>query len=615
MVFLLLIPHLILLSGPDIISAAAALFVYLCAGLCTARFGTKKTTESFFRINNPLSSSALSLLLASLFYLRNRSLPVFAAAESIPQMPAGRICGILAACLAVLSLFGSDAAVSALKQHIPLKPRFPESAGETAYLLLTSAGIMTLVSKCSPFYAFNDWVDPHTMFTVGKGIIHGMLPYRDVFEQKGPLLLLLHAGAVLISDNSFLGVWILEIISCFFFLLFSLQILKIRMGKKALPVIPLLALIVFTSLSFEQGDSAEELCLPLLACGLAAGYRALRENRLPERHEWVLVGVTSGCVLWTKFSMLGFYIGWILALLLFAHKTGKKPELLRGIGWIAAGTIAVSLPILIWFAAERGLFDLFEVYFYDNMFLYPKTADLYGRLALGRNLGNGLLNYIVFSTPVFIISVIGLIRLRREESRDVFRFVLYSYLGLFLFIYFSGRFYTYYSLIFGVFALFGLLPLSAAAEKIFGRGKFIPESGTLMAVLLCLCILGSFICSGNMRSLAFGKEDYPQYRAKSLIESTGIRNPTLLNYGFLDMGVNMTAHMLPNQRFFCSFNLPLETIAREQDACLEAGCTDFVLTFMLRIDSPNYTLMEKIPANYSIGSLLRPTYNLYRKNR
>ena len=77
------------------------------------------------------------------------------------------------------------------------------------------------------------------------------------------------------------------------------------------------------------------------------------------------------------------------------------------------------------------------------------------------------------------------------------------------------------------------------------------------------------------------------------------------------MGVNTVAGLLPNQRFFCGFNLPLMDIAEEQNSCLRTGCTDYALTFMRSIDYPMYELVEKFPANYSFFGIT-PTYNLYR---
>lgn len=558
-------------------------------------------------------SSAFSLAFAVLFYLRWQNSVFFAGLESLPRMPAKRICGITAVLLAVLSLYGTELLVTAAEKQIRRNIRIYGQTAETVYIGMTSVVITTLVSRCSPFYAFNDWVDPHTMFTVGKGILQGMLPYRDIFEQKGPVLLLLHSLGVLISFSDLIGIWLLEIVSCFFFLVFSWRIIKMRIGEKALPLIPLTALAAFTSLAFEQGDSAEEFCLPLLAYGLWVGYKALCREDLPESREWFLVGVTSACVLWMKYSMLGFYLGWILSVFLSARKFGRGMDVLKGIGLIAAGVASVSLPILIWFSAEGGLSDLFEVYFYENMFLYPKTADLYGKLALHRNLLSGLLNFIIFSTPAFIASILGLIWSGKNDSKGPFRLILYSSLGLFLVIYFSGRFYTYYSFIFGIYVPFGFFWVSDMMKKIGPLRKILKASaGSIWAVMLCLCALGAFFFSGNMRSLAFEKSDYAQYRAKELIEASGIESPTLMNYQFLDMGVNTAAGLLPAQRFFCGFNLPLDTIAKEQNTCIAEGCTDFILTFMLTIDSPSYVLLEKIPANYSFA-FIHPTYNLYQK--
>ena len=94
--------------------------------------------------------------------------------------------------------------------------------------------------------------------------------------------------------------------------------------------------------------------------------------------------------------------------------------------------------------------------------------------------------------------------------------------------------------------------------------------------------------------------------------ASGIEHPTLMYYGFLDMGVDTIAGILPNQRVFCGFILPLKDIEEEQDACLANGCVDFVFIFMRTIDSPNYELVEKFPANYDFLGI-RPTYNLYRR--
>lgn len=95
------------------------------------------------------------------------------------------------------------------------------------YLILLCFAFFTLLffTKSSPLFYLNDWVDSNAYFTVGKGIIHGLIPYRDLFEQKGPLLYFIHAGAYLIERKNFTGVYVFQSIGLFISLLFAYKTL------------------------------------------------------------------------------------------------------------------------------------------------------------------------------------------------------------------------------------------------------------------------------------------------------------------------------------------------------------------------------------------------------
>ena len=80
------------------------------------------------------------------------------------------------------------------------------------YAFLIAFLTLMLASKNSFLYPFNDWVDANAFFTVGKSMFHGIVPYKDLFEQKGPLLYFIYGIASIISFKSFLGVFILEVL-------------------------------------------------------------------------------------------------------------------------------------------------------------------------------------------------------------------------------------------------------------------------------------------------------------------------------------------------------------------------------------------------------------------
>ena len=68
-----------------------------------------------------------------------------------------------------------------------------------------------------------------------------------------------------------------------------------------------------------------------------------------------------------------------------------------------------------------------------------------------------------------------------------------------------------------------------------------------------------------------------QYRIRDMVRSTGIVNPTILEYQTASTGVNTVMGIVPNIRYFCDFTIPLDEIDKEQTNCFEKGCADFVI--------------------------------------
>ena len=87
---------------------------------------------------------------------------------------------------------------------------------------------VSICSLSSPLYPFNNWVDATCFLTVGKSMLYGIVPYRDLYEQKGPLLYALYALCYLVSHTDFLGAWLLEIAAAYVFLLIACRTFLLR---------------------------------------------------------------------------------------------------------------------------------------------------------------------------------------------------------------------------------------------------------------------------------------------------------------------------------------------------------------------------------------------------
>ena len=52
------------------------------------------------------------------------------------------------------------------------------------FCLGVSALLLLVCTKSSPLYPLNDWVDVNIYRTIGSGMFRGLVPYRDLFDQK-----------------------------------------------------------------------------------------------------------------------------------------------------------------------------------------------------------------------------------------------------------------------------------------------------------------------------------------------------------------------------------------------------------------------------------------------
>ena len=244
---------------------------------------------------------------------------------------------------------------------------------ELAVLIIAASITITIVSTCSPLYPFNPWDDTNCFFTLGRGIIHGLVPYRDLYEQKGPLLYFIFALTALVTEKSFIGAWIIECIAASVYAVFSWKIVKLfsEPPKYAIALMPLLLGVTYTIGMFNFGGNAEELCFPLMTVSFYFGLKAIAKgDGLPSKTEAFICGLLTGVMFWIKYTFIGFTAGFCIYILIIAIKNKDFKKLWSLVWRFLCGFVLVAVPILIYFAANGALNALWEAYFYNNIFLY-----------------------------------------------------------------------------------------------------------------------------------------------------------------------------------------------------------------------------------------------------
>lgn len=468
------------------------------------------------------------------------------------------------------------------------------------WLLLISAAALLLCSKTSPLYVLNDWMDANIFYTMGKSMFSGRVLYRDAFDHKGPVLYLLYGLGWLADRTGFTGVFLLQVVFFALFLALGLQSVQLLLGRPLHPAWAALpAAVITASRAYSHGGSAEELLLPFLGAALYAALRAVVRADEPLPLRTVLwQGMLAGCALWLKYTVLGFYLVWVVLLAAVYARRGRWALLGKSCAVYLGGMALATLPWVVYFGINGALGDWFTAYFYDNLFLYTGTGT--GPVELARHLwwavydaaptalliGAFLLWAACFCRPAALCAVPLLAGL-----------ALTSLMGGYL---------VYYGLVLAVFAPLGVAPLAWAAARL--RLPQAARSAAPWAAAM-LCAVCCFAFSPN-RALRFRRaEDLPQIRFAETINADP--DASLLNYGTLDGGF-YTATGLPSPcRYFCVTNMPLPEQQQQQSELLNAGAVRYAVAVVSDLDLqfPRY---EKIDQCSYDGGEGTATWYLYR---
>lgn len=485
------------------------------------------------------------------------------------------------------------------------------------YCILISITFLLICTKSSPLYRINDWYDAQCFFTVGKSMINGKIPYLDLFEQKGPLLFLLYGIASLISNNSFIGVFILEVISYSVFLYYVSKIIEIYLDKKySYILIPIIALLMLPTRCFTHGGSCEEFCFPVLAILIYKYIKYLKNNDISS-NDTIIVGILSGILLWMKYTLLGFSIGFCITVLIKSLIDKNYKNLISKVGYFTLGITITTIQWLIYFGLHKnGIKSLIDVYFLFNINSYANNYTLLQKLINCFNTIKGVIFRYYQYLILIIIPMVLSIKTKtffKETKNNIY--LLISTLLLLITIFIGGTNFRYYSLPIQPFMIFGLIFIATIIKDKRINNVILNNTKYIVPIIIIVCLFISYYRSPNTKYISKNKSYYAQYTFLDSIKP----NSSILNYGFLDGGFYFTTKTYPNQYYFQRNNIIYELFPNntdEQKRYIKEKQTDYVIINNelaedeLKIIKENYNLIDSHTQQYEEYTR---TYYLYEK--
>ncbi|MDU1889315.1 MAG: glycosyltransferase family 39 protein [Dysgonomonas sp.] len=471
-------------------------------------------------------------------------------------------------------------------------------------------------SKMSPLYPFNEWSDVNLYFNIGKAIAHGKVPYTEAFDHKGPLIFFIYSLGYLISNASFLGMYIIE--SLFWVLMIFTAYLTAKLYlKKGHAYLVALAFPVIIQSHTSQGGSAEEFIVIFETISLYLFILYFKNKEITtHKPAYMLVhGLLCAMTLFIKINLVIFWFFPLLAILVPLLINKEYKNLIHNIIAFTIGVLIIALPICIYFLINNAFGEAWNIYIilnksYASVGTFIEVIELlivrfYLRLR--------------FETFEFLAILVGAFYFPFKYLSNKWGQIAIplSFISLYLLIFVPTNYVFYYSIPYYVYAL----PACIIICKCL---KVIPSTRISYAALTLLILVWGIkqkdFFEYQIADLVKGKEiNTVSYQFSKHVKKE--KSPTLLNLG-LDSGngIFTRANVNPTFKYFISPNIKHEAYPEmrdEQTRYIENKEPQFII---LAEYSNNFQYFHNLPAlneNYSIiDSYLEDgfkTYYLYKK--
>ena len=244
-------------------------------------------------------------------------------------------------------------------------------SGKRKQKLILYGIFMLLMLVCagftSPLYPHYTGQDSSIFLVIARGIINGKVPYRDLFDHKGPVFYWMEALGCFFGDRT--GVFVIQ---C---LLLGLDLAMIdrisALFDGDFPAAAFSFASVFFIL-FQHGNLTEEFSTPFVFLALFHELRFLKseEKKHPPENGF-LYGLILGILAFIRLNNAVVVCALLLCIAITLAADKQWGNLLANAGLGILGLAAVTLPVCLYYYSQGALYDMLYGTFLKN-FLYAR---------------------------------------------------------------------------------------------------------------------------------------------------------------------------------------------------------------------------------------------------
>jgi len=488
--------------------------------------------------------------------------------------------------------------------------------------IIILAVVTLLTVGSSPLFRTNPWDDSNAMLTMGRSMLHGVVPYRDVIDQRGPVLYAVFALGALFKETNFFGVFIVQCLNLLCTYIISYRIAKDMTSEMIAPQWAALfgPLALISTSAFGLSGAPEEFAFTSVLYLLYIINHYHRHVSTIPVTVYYFLGLNLSLVFWNKYSLIGAFCAFFIWVAIELLRQYDFRRLLRVVIASLAGFLTISLFVVVYFLYHHALNDLINIYFVQNLTSYGKT-DQTILMQLWRLL---LLVATEVGLHPFVSAFIIFGWLKAIYNRENMILEIVLFLSSLFFVAMQHWVIDYYNIVWLPFLAIALLRIaSIRLPESLMRPTVQAQMPLLMTALLLILpmvnnrsALGRLVISNE--ETAIDGQSYvaqPQFATAMRKNTDSRQQPTMIMINSLDKGFYLSAQALPTTRFWHRLNMSYQQLPQMYDAFANTMRQKQVQFVIIKLNTPpeNDATLLKQQINRAIDShLQQPLFNNYR---
>lgn len=248
--------------------------------------------------------------------------------------------------------------------------------GIALFWLVIAAGFVFLFSySTSPLYPTYYGNDSAQFQTIGKCWLKGAVPYRDLFDHKGPWIFFINMLGYLLTGTKY-GIFLIQIVCMWISLYFLYKTAKYGLHRTGYALGTVLVSMFFLFLNYGEANLTEEYCLPFICASAYYIYVYFDEEYHQHSPRAAFLYGMAFCVcFYTRVTNCVLVAAGVLAITVSLIRYREFKNLWQNILGFLGGALTVFLPFAVYFATQGALGDMLYGTFIFNLTYISDTTS------------------------------------------------------------------------------------------------------------------------------------------------------------------------------------------------------------------------------------------------